>query len=74
MKILISFGTRPEIIKLAPVILTLKNEFDVITLHTQQHDILAEEMINFFNLKIDYRLKNIFSITEDKKHPSLICV
>jgi len=69
MKILISFGTRPEIIKLAPVILTLKNEFDVITLHTQQHDILAEEMINFFNLKIDYRLKNIFSITEDKKFP-----
>ncbi len=71
MKVLISFGTRPEIIKLAPVILTLKREFDVITVHTGQHDILAEEMIKFFKFKIDYRLKDILSITENKKslHP-----
>jgi len=54
VKILIVFGTRPEIIKLAPVIHALKGSFDVKTLHTGQHVELAEDMIEFFRLKPDY--------------------
>jgi UDP-N-acetylglucosamine 2-epimerase (non-hydrolysing) len=38
MKILVPFGTRPEIIKLAPVVRTLRERgFDVITVATGQH-------------------------------------
>lgn len=57
-KILVAFGTRPEIIKLAPVISKLKQEHvDVRVLHTGQHDQLAEEMLTHFEIKPDYDLK-----------------
>lgn len=72
MKIMFFFGTRPEIIKLAPVILTLKKDFEVVTIHTGQHDILAEEMIDFFKIKVNYRIKDTLTITEDKNSPSPI--
>lgn len=57
-KIIVGFGTRPEIIKLAPLITALKNaDFNVITLHTGQHNELATEMLNLFDVEPDYNLK-----------------
>ncbi|MFZ4521047.1 MAG: non-hydrolyzing UDP-N-acetylglucosamine 2-epimerase [Bacteroidales bacterium] len=56
---LIVFGTRPEIIKLAPVILavrqaSLKNEVALVS--TSQHDELLEEQLRFWKITPDYFL------------------
>ncbi len=70
-KILVAFGTRPEIIKLTPVMHELKSsDFDVITLHTGQHNQLAEEMLQLFRIEPNYDLKSmgttsdLFELTE----------
>ncbi len=57
-KILVAFGTRPEIIKLAPVIHSLNaSGFQVVTVHTGQHDELATEMLQLFNIEPTYNLR-----------------
>lgn len=56
-KILIVFGTRPEIIKLAPLIHELKDVTDLTTLHTGQHKELAEPLFKLFNFVPDIDLK-----------------
>ncbi|MGN8226479.1 non-hydrolyzing UDP-N-acetylglucosamine 2-epimerase [Gracilimonas sp. BCB1] len=56
-KILIAFGTRPEVIKLAPVILTLKGHMDVTVLHTGQHKELVTPMLSLFDIKPDINLE-----------------
>ena len=57
-KILVAFGTRPEIIKLAPVIQSLSESgFEVVTLHTGQHDELATEMLQLFEIVPSYNLQ-----------------
>jgi UDP-N-acetylglucosamine 2-epimerase (non-hydrolysing) len=58
-KILIVFGTRPEIIKLAPLILalkdsSLKNKFIVAS--TSQHEILLDEQLDYWKITPDYFL------------------
>jgi UDP-N-acetylglucosamine 2-epimerase len=53
MRILIVFGTRPEVIKLAPVVYALRDRFDVKILHTGQHQEMADETVKFFKLKPD---------------------
>jgi len=70
-KILVAFGTRPEIIKLAPVIQELKrSRLEVISVHTGQHDELAEDMLKLFQIAPDYDLKSmhltadLFELTE----------
>ncbi len=50
-KVLIIFGTRPEIIKLAPVYHKLKDHCLVSMLHTGQHVELAEDVLDFFSLR-----------------------
>jgi len=59
MKKLISivFGTRPELIKLAPVILQARQDsrFQVEVIFTGQHDELVRDAIEFFQIKIDRR-------------------
>ena len=59
IKILISFGTRPEIIKLYPIINELKKnkKFKVKLLNTGQHKELLDPFIKLFRLKIDYKFK-----------------
>lgn len=61
MKKLISivFGTRPELIKLAPVILLAQQDerFQVEVIFTGQHDELVRDAIEFFQIRIDHRLK-----------------
>jgi UDP-N-acetylglucosamine 2-epimerase (non-hydrolysing) len=55
MKKLISivFGTRPELIKLAPVILLAQQDprFQVEVIFTGQHDELVRDAIDFFKSK-----------------------
>ncbi len=57
-KILICFGTRPELIKLLPVILHLKSNknYRVLLCNTAQHKGLMDPLIKFYKLKIDYNL------------------
>lgn len=57
-KIIIGFGTRPEVIKLAPVVKALDQAgFNAITVHTGQHDELASDMLQLFGIKPSYDLK-----------------
>ena len=60
MKICIVLGTRPEIIKLFPLILELrKNKINFFIIHTGQHKIysMGGQFIKYFNLKVKYKLK-----------------
>ncbi len=56
--ILFVFGTRPEAIKLAPVIKEFKNDkkFKVTVCITAQHREMLDEVLCFFNIKPDYDL------------------
>lgn len=59
-KILVAFGTRPEVIKLAPVIKALQqNSFEVKVVHTGQHKELADDMLKLFNITPDYNLHSM---------------
>lgn len=89
-KILITFGTRPEVIKLAPVIKELKPHFEVEVLHTGQHMDLVDPLLNLFNIKPDHELKimkagqDLFELTQnllpgiksvlEKSSPDLVMV
>src|SRR5574344_142938 len=57
--ILFVFGTRPEVIKLAPVILELKkypDKYKVIICNTEQQKELSNQTLSYFNLKADINL------------------
>ncbi len=57
--ILFVFGTRPEVIKLAPVILELKKypeRYNVIICNTEQQKELSNQTLSYFNLKADLNL------------------
>jgi len=56
-RILICFGTRPELIKLLSTILYLKEKkIKVILCNTSQHKEMLKPLISFYNLSIDYDL------------------
>ncbi|MEM5815884.1 MAG: UDP-N-acetylglucosamine 2-epimerase (non-hydrolyzing) [Candidatus Aenigmatarchaeota archaeon] len=55
-KILIAFGTRPELIKLAPVIKILDSYHHVITVNTGQHTTLLQQALETFKIKPDINL------------------
>jgi UDP-N-acetylglucosamine 2-epimerase (non-hydrolysing) len=57
--VLMCMGTRPEIIKLAPLYhaLCAQEEFKTVILHSGQHDSLAESMYRFFDISPDYRFQ-----------------
>lgn len=57
--ILFVFGTRPEVIKLAPVILELKkypNKYNVIICNTEQQKELSNQTLKYFGLNADINL------------------
>lgn len=57
--ILFVFGTRPEVIKLAPVILELKKypeDYNVIICNTEQQKELSNQTLSYFGLKADINL------------------
>lgn len=58
MKILIIFGTRPEAIKLFPVVNCLRAEtsFNVKVCITAQHRSLLDQILTLFDLSVDYDL------------------
>ena len=56
------FGTRPEIIKLAPVILELRKyptDYKVIIINTEQQKELSNQTLAYFGLKADYNLDSM---------------
>jgi UDP-N-acetylglucosamine 2-epimerase (non-hydrolysing) len=57
-KILVILGTRPEAVKLCPVILHLRQcrEFDIRTCATAQHRELLDQVLDVFQVKPDYDL------------------
>lgn len=57
--ILFVFGTRPEVIKLAPVILELKkypDDYNIIICNTEQQRELSNQTLAYFGLKADINL------------------
>ncbi|MCQ2755201.1 MAG: UDP-N-acetylglucosamine 2-epimerase (non-hydrolyzing) [bacterium] len=57
--IIVIFGTRPEIIKLAPVILKLREypkDYNVIVCNTEQQKELSNQTLEYFGLKADINL------------------
>ncbi len=70
-KILILFGTRPEAIKLAPVIFELKNnqDFETVVVSSSQHTDLLKPFLQIFDIKVDYDLK----VMTDNQTPNSIC-
>ncbi len=57
-KVLVIFGTRPEAIKLAPVIRKLKknNTIQTIIVVTAQHREMLDPFLDFFSIKVNYDL------------------
>lgn len=58
-RILVTIGTRPEAIKLAPIIIELKkkSEFETIVVLTSQQKELLYPFIKFFDIPVDYDFK-----------------
>ena len=67
VKVLVCFGTRPEFIKLAPLIDELRNtsELEVIVCSTGQHDSMLSNLYDSFCIRPDYDLSLL-----KKNHPS----
>ena len=57
-KVALVFGTRPEAIKMAPLVMELKSRecFDVITIVTAQHRQMLDQVLEHFKIKPDYDL------------------
>lgn len=70
-KVLSIFGTRPEAIKMAPLVTTLKkvDEIDSRVLVTAQHREMLDQVLNLFDIKPDFDLnimkpgQDLFDIT-----------
>ena len=58
MKVLSIFGTRPEAIKMAPILLELDNYSDIESFIglSGQHDVLLSQVISIFSLKETFNL------------------
>ena len=57
-KVLFLFGTRPEAIKMAPLIYCLSNDkrFEVKVAVTAQHREMLDQVLSFFDIKVDFDL------------------
>ncbi len=57
-RVLFLFGTRPEAIKMAPLIHCFSNDdnFDVKVAVTAQHREMLDQVLSFFEIKVDYDL------------------
>lgn len=71
--IMVVFGTRPEAIKMCPLIKTLKKEksFNVVVCVTGQHKEMLKQVLDAFQIEPDYDLEimkenqDLFTITSD---------
>ena len=89
-KVLIVFGTRPEAIKMAPLVKELKKNLDVCVCVTAQHRQLLDQVLDLFEIKPDYDLdimkfeQDLFDVTTNilnkikdvliKEEPDLVLV
>jgi UDP-N-acetylglucosamine 2-epimerase (non-hydrolysing) len=73
-KILLVFGTRPEAIKMAPLVQEFKKnttDFDTRVCVTAQHREMLDQVLEFFDIQPDYDLdlmkpgQNLYSLTGD---------
>ena len=72
-KVILVFGTRPEAIKMCPLVLELKSHKEIETkvLVTGQHRQMLDQVLEVFNVKPDYDLsvmkekQTLFDITEN---------
>ncbi|NLR93946.1 MULTISPECIES: non-hydrolyzing UDP-N-acetylglucosamine 2-epimerase [Flammeovirga] len=72
-KILLVFGTRPEAIKMAPLVKAFQNDSDFETkvCVTAQHREMLDQVLDFFEIKPDFDLnlmkpnQNLYSLTAD---------
>ncbi len=74
IKVLTIFGTRPEAIKMAPLITEIEKNseyFESIVCVTAQHRQMLDQVLHLFNIKPDYDLdimknnQNLWSLTSD---------
>ena len=71
MKILIVFGTRPEAIKMAPVVKMLEKSLDVTVCVTAQHREMLDQVLALFEIVPDYDLnimkqgQDLFDVTSN---------
>ena len=74
-KLLFVFGTRPEAIKLAPIIkhLQTKTLFNVVVCVTSQHKKLLHNVLDFFNIKTNYDL-NIMKESQNLEDITTECL
>lgn len=58
-KVAVFIGTRPEAIKMAPVIRALRSspEFDVVVVSTGQHREMLQQVIDLFDIRVDHDLE-----------------
>jgi UDP-N-acetylglucosamine 2-epimerase (non-hydrolysing) len=69
-KVLVLFGTRPEAIKLAPVIQELKaKDFRAVVVSSSQHKDLLKPFLRLLEIEIDYDLK----VMSKNQTPSEVC-
>ena len=69
-KILIVMGTRPEVIKLAPVVIGARNrpdEFETVVVATSQHREMLDQMLRTFQIEVDFDL-DIMKPNQDLRH------
>lgn len=70
-KVMVVFGTRPEAIKMSPLVNELKTrtKFKTVVCVTGQHRQMLDQVLNIFNIKPDYDLsimkekQNLFDVT-----------
>jgi UDP-N-acetylglucosamine 2-epimerase (non-hydrolysing) len=69
-KVMVFFGTRPEAIKLAPVIDVLRSDgrFETKVCSTGQHKEMLDQVVDFFNIKVDHSLQ----VMEPNQHLSAL--
>src|SRR5437773_11328291 len=71
-KILTVFGTRPEVIKLAPVIEQLAargDAFTTLNVSSGQHRELLDPFVRLFDIRVDHDL----AVMTDHQTPSQVC-
>ncbi len=70
-KVMLVFGTRPEAVKMCPLVLELRKRENLVPIVciTAQHRQMLDQVLNFFDIKPDYDLnimkegQNLFDIT-----------
>lgn len=73
IKVAVIFGTRPEAIKMCPLVLEMKKykEFEPVTIVTAQHRQMLDQVLELFEITPDYDLnlmkpnQNLWSLTSD---------